>query len=282
MDRVTHDTAPAQCGVKDQESETIFDQKEYVMSMNPSSNWNFEGYSGNSNTENNDGVYFYGAPGTAVFDDIEEENHDNEESIWNIKGREGHSDLVQYSANSMNRYRNNIISEFQNKIPICTFYKAGDCRFGLKCRNYHEEPCYDQYDEDGANAELENCIYETKKEAADSYIECSICISVPEKEKGQLYGIMSHCNCVFCLGCIREWRVEGVKIASKAEQVRMCPTCRVKSFFVIPSINYVSGQDKDALIGRYRQSLSAKPCKVSFDNPFVVALICSCPLLRLF
>jgi hypothetical protein len=253
------------------ETESIFDQKEFVKSMNPSSNWNFEGYSGTSSSNNNDGVYFYGASGAAVFEESTETNERYTDSIWNIKGREGHGKSSSVADDYSYDCQNNT-GYYSNGI-VCPFFKAGDCKFGSRCRNYHEHENYEDYaGADGDNNDR-NCIYETPKEVVDNYIECSICISTPDKEKGDLYGIMSHCNCVFCLGCIRGWRVEGFKVASKSDQVRMCPTCRVKSFYVVPSINFVSGQEKEDLIARYKQSLAAKPCKVSTAE----RLVLNCP-----
>lgn len=243
------------------ETESIFDQKEFVKSMNPSSNWNFEGYSGTSSSNNNDGVYFYGASGAAVFEESAQTVEKYTDSIWNIKGREGHGKSSSVTEDYSYDYQNDT-GYYSNSI-VCPFFKAGDCKFGSRCRNYHEHENYEDYAGADGDSDGRNCIYETPKEVVDNYIECSICISTPDKEKGDLYGIMSHCNCVFCLGCIRGWRVEGFKVASKSDQVRMCPTCRVKSFYVVPSINFVSGQEKEDLIARYKQSLAAKPCKVS-------------------
>ena len=34
------------------------------------------------------------------------------------------------------------------------------------------------------------------------------------------FGLLSHCDCVFCLECIRNWRTEGVAVAKLNSQVR--------------------------------------------------------------
>jgi hypothetical protein len=64
--------------------------------------------------------------------------------------------------------------------------------------------------------------------------QCGICMGDP---KDSLYGVLSHCNCVFCLGCIREWRAEGqARNPSMAvNTLRQCPLCRVPSYYVVPS-----------------------------------------------
>ena len=79
-------------------------------------------------------------------------------------------------------------------------------------------------------------------------------------EHGQLYGMMSHCACVFCLKCIREWRNDGIVVTQSSNKVRICPLCRIESHFVVPTIHVVFGEQKHQLISCYKQSLATKPC----------------------
>lgn len=84
----------------------------------------------------------------------------------------------------------------------CRFFLGGHCKFGNHCK-------YDHSIEDSVTPNTNN--FDALK------VECGICIDAPI---GTLYGILSHCDCKFCLHCIREWRKEGVYVAKEAEQVR--------------------------------------------------------------
>ena len=225
--------------------------------MNNSDRWGFaaDGDNSSSSSSNSiDGVYFYGAPGTLNYEQPAVPRT-VAKSAWNRPIPSQDADKTSFLPKYEQITAKNLV--------ICPYFQAGDCRFGIKCRNYHDPEIQNFHEDQDSSICLKNCIYEKETKKINCYVECSICISVPDKDKGELFGIMSHCSCIFCLVCIREWRVEGLKVASKSEQVRMCPTCRVNSYFVIPSINFVLGQDKEDLIVRYKQSLAAKPCKVS-------------------
>ncbi|KAK5576507.1 hypothetical protein RB653_007651 [Dictyostelium firmibasis] len=49
------------------------------------------------------------------------------------------------------------------------------------------------------------------------------------------------------------------------QHVRKCPTCRMVSYFIIPSDIYVDGDDKEQMINIYKMKLSTIPCKY-FEN----------------
>ena len=60
-------------------------------------------------------------------------------------------------------------------------------------------------------------------------LECGICLSEPLHKA---YGLLSHCTCVFCLKCIKNWRREK---EMKQDTTRACPLCRSTSYFIVPS-----------------------------------------------
>eukprot|EP01040_Poterioochromonas_malhamensis_P004814 gene4814-5168_t len=130
---------------------------------------------------------------------------------------------------------------------ICSFFLAGNCKFGFRCRNLH----ITQQEYDDSVTAYTQFTKPTPK-------ECGICI---EPAPTALYGLMSHCDCKFCLECIRGWRKEGLTVAKKSDQVRLCPLCRTESHFVVPSSDFLTGEAKQALLEAYKNSLSAKPCK---------------------
>jgi hypothetical protein len=94
------------------------------------------------------------------------------------------------------------------QIEICRFYLAGVCKFGSRCRYSHIDPS------SSTEAEFNPS---SSSIPVGGKIECGICI---EPEPNALYGIMSHCNCKFCLTCIKNWRMEGIKVTHDNEQVR--------------------------------------------------------------
>lgn len=137
---------------------------------------------------------------------------------------------------------------------LCRFFVAGACKFGSKCRYIHALPTAD-----GGIEEVESAVIVPRRPSEP--VECGICF---DAAPGAVYGLLSHCNCKFCLTCIRGWRKEGIQVSRDSEQVRLCPLCRTQSYFVIPSREHVSGEAKDKLVDAYKTSLSRKPCKVCF------------------
>lgn len=90
---------------------------------------------------------------------------------------------------------------------------------------------------------------------------CGICLEVilekPSRE--QRFGILPNCNHIFCLECIRTWR-QAKNFENKIK--RGCPTCRISSDFVCPSIVWVeSREEKDKLINDYKKACNTTHCK---------------------
>jgi len=98
------------------------------------------------------------------------------------------------------------------------FFLQGQCSKGNTCPFMHTK---------------EPLPTETKEEEH----MCSICYNVCGTLRK--FGLLSNCDHVFCLDCIRTWRV-----SSKANGSHTCPMCRVKSHFVIPSLVYATGAQK--------------------------------------
>nr|XP_029708044.1 LOW QUALITY PROTEIN: probable E3 ubiquitin-protein ligase makorin-1 [Aedes albopictus] len=90
---------------------------------------------------------------------------------------------------------------------------------------------------------------------------CGICLEVilekPSRE--QRFGILPNCSHIFCLECIRTWR-QAKNFENKIK--RGCPTCRISSDFVCPSIVWVeSREEKDKLINDYKKACNTTHCK---------------------
>ena len=129
--------------------------------------------------DNNEDAYFYGAASKTPL------FSDSKQSYSQVAGK---GVKCETSAETATKGRKN-----------CVFYMSGFCKFGSSCRNEHSV---------ASRLPLNDTNLEQ--------FECGICMSSPQD--GRL-GILSHCNCIFCLKCIREWRRQGQEI-STSSQVR--------------------------------------------------------------
>jgi hypothetical protein len=219
---------------------------------------------------NDDGVYYYGAPGSNnSWNNTDRASFPLYSAVAKLHISEEATTIVENEAAAQR-------AEQQPK-QICSFFLSGNCKFGDRCKNLH------LLDHPISTSNIEN-------EEGDQYLssdqtitavsqnrECGICI---EPAETALFGLLSHCECRFCLECIREWRKEGLVVAKKADQVRyvvhfysrlsirdvflsLCPLCRTESYFVVPSSTYLVGEAKEIFLKTYKDSLGAKPCKVS-------------------
>jgi hypothetical protein len=182
--------------------------------------------------EDIDGVYFYGAPGSFPLSNDATKAESSYAGIAK-KQVEPLDDLSEATSST---------SKATTR-QICKFYLSGSCRYGNFCRNSHE---------------VEEELKPSELDIIDC--ECGICISNPEDG---MYGLLNNCDCVFCLKCIRDWRKDGLDIVKDNQRVRMCPLCRVESFFICPSPKALRGVSKQRALDAYRLSLKQIQCKVS-------------------
>lgn len=134
------------------------------------------------------GVYFYGAPGTFSSDSAPQN-----QAIRKYADVLGSGKALQAEIKP--------VPSAQKKKPLCPFFISGNCKFGRTCRNSHEK--IETFAE-SATEKTEN-------------LECGICMGNPSDG---LYGLLNNCGCVFCLGCIREWRRDGLTVALDGDKVR--------------------------------------------------------------
>ena len=104
----------------------------------------------------------------------------------------------------------------------------------------------------------------------DAQIECSICLERVADESrpfsARRFGLLDKCDHSFCLSCIRGWRDGGVQGkeagAISTEQARMCPICRVNSFFITPSAHFPrTPEEKEEILKNYLSKMKQIPCK---------------------
>eukprot|EP00124_Ichthyophonus_hoferi_P004202 Ihof_evm5s436 gene=Ihof_evmTU5s436 len=156
---------------------------------------------------------------------------------------------------------------------LCPFAQAGTCRFGSTCTYLHGDPCplcqrlclHPNRPQDH-QGHIDQCLAKQLKRqqlteaiGASAGLECGICMEVVTEKKGTAcrFGILSECDHIFCLGCIRQWRTETVA----SSVVRCCPICRVPSYYIVPSTTWPATlEEKEAVITGYKQSLGQKDC----------------------
>jgi E3 ubiquitin-protein ligase makorin len=198
-------------------------------SNNYSSIWGFD-------DSNDNGVYFYGAPGTFP----QQDQLASTDSYASIARSNTESTEIEPSESGQ-------ASSISKKKQICSFFLVRSCKFGDFCRNSHE-----------IEDESITVVSETIDDS--SYPECGICISKPDDS---MYGMLNNCDCSFCLKCIRGWRKDGIEVAKDTQQVRRCPLCRTESYFICPSSRILKGTSKQIALDAYKLSMKRIPCKVS-------------------
>ncbi|XP_077983434.1 putative E3 ubiquitin-protein ligase makorin-1 [Glandiceps talaboti] len=163
---------------------------------------------------------------------------------------------------------------------LCPYAIFGTCRYGENCKYLHGntcdmcgKACLHPDDPDQNEKHNLECIAEHERNMEISFAiqqskekTCGICMEVVLEKtdvKERKFGILSECNHIYCLSCIRKWRS-----AKQFERkiVRACPECRIPSNFVTPSDFWVeSKEEKEKLIEGYKSVLSTKDCKY-FDK----------------
>lgn len=147
-----------------------------------------------------DGIYFYGAPSEAP---RSENNRQQSCYAAVVKKSVG-------NGNQMTAESSHIKVSRPEKNVVCQYFMRGECRYGDRCRYEHVSIDAE------VNSRSENEESLLMQEISDAKnMECGICMGNLD---GRL-GMLSHCNCIFCINCIREWRKSGSSIA-KADQVR--------------------------------------------------------------
>ncbi|KAK2187536.1 hypothetical protein NP493_162g02032 [Ridgeia piscesae] len=163
---------------------------------------------------------------------------------------------------------------------MCPYAAHGLCRYGDNCVYMHGDICemcgravLHPTHAEQRTKHMQECVAAHEEDMVLSFAvahsqdkTCGVCMeNVLEKcpPTERRFGILSNCNHVFCLSCIRKWR-SAKQFEHKI--VKSCPECRVKSDFVTPSKYWVDEkEDKLKLIESYKKAMSTKPCKY-FDQ----------------
>lgn len=100
-------------------------------------------------------------------------------------------------------------------------------------------------------------------------LECGICLEeVLRKERlsDRRFGVMSHCEHIFCWQCMKGWRYAhgqmGGATSATAEQARRCPECQQLSHFIVPCSFFPQGnEERQEVFDERRKQLARIPCK---------------------
>jgi len=166
------------------------------------------------------------------------------------------------------------------KVELCPYAAQGECPYQESCQYTHGDACdlcgklclhpFDEVQRKEHQAECMKVLEDDMKLSfaisLSSEKECGICMEkVMEKAnvKDRQFGILTGCNHIFCLACIREWRARK---EYNRKVVRSCPECRTHSDFIVPSNYwYEDDKEKDKFIEDYKTRLSKMSCKY-FDK----------------
>ncbi|KAI7692784.1 hypothetical protein SSS_05583 [Sarcoptes scabiei] len=160
--------------------------------------------------------------------------------------------------------------------PLCSFFQNNGYCVYPRCSLVHGNLCdlcgyfsVHPFNKEQSDKHREECIkeHEESMELSFAYqnskdLTCAICLDVVYEKsfKGnQRFGILINCSHIFCIECIRKWRVAK---NTDFTQKRRCPVCRIQSEIIIPSeYFYKEGDQKQKLIDDYKKALGSKHCK---------------------
>lgn len=199
------------------------------------------------------------------------ENGDQEDDVPAAGGGMSYAAIV-----TMNNNHNGlgIIEDHVDSVLCPYFENSGVCMLDT-CPYAHGELCelcgkfcLNPLDKEQQRLHNVECIKQHELDMEHSFAIqrskdkiCGICLEVilekPSRE--QRFGILPNCSHIFCLECIRTWR-QAKNFENKIK--RGCPTCRISSDFVCPSIVWVeSREEKDRLINDYKKACNTTHCK---------------------
>ncbi|EZF26858.1 hypothetical protein H112_01042 [Trichophyton rubrum D6] len=176
----------------------------------------------------------------------------------------------------------------------CKWWKRGYCQRGDLCYFRHD-PCLlgvDQKADVSTNPSDANATTQITNKpsqpgqahgSAKEPERCSICLEVPK-----IYGLLTKCDHVFCLECIRRWRNPKKEDRSSGDSdssysgelsaiwgsksKKSCPLCRKPSRYVIPSAIFPAppvgtGDSKGTVENEAPSSNQSEPNGKSYATP---------------
>ncbi|KAG1707311.1 hypothetical protein DVH05_026503 [Phytophthora capsici] len=159
----------------------------------------------------------------------------------------------------------------------CPFFLRGNCKYGKHCRLRHNRALLSG----AATVTSARSASRSGRSFNSSYSEasaatttvnnqqdftCGICFD-DIVQSGKHFGLLT-CDHCFCLDCLRSWRQSK---DMESEVIRACPACRLPSDFIVPSLIFVTGEEKRKVVDTYKSHLALRECK------YFNGLFGSCP-----
>lgn len=153
---------------------------------------------------------------------------------------------------------------------LCGFYALHPFNEQLRQKHRDVSPVRSSKFFDSDLSIWQECMaeHERSMELAFAYqrsqdLVCGICFEIvieKEPKHSSRFGILENCNHIYCVDCIRAWRNSNSSETSKSNK-RVCPMCRIKSDFIIPSEYFYDDkeEEKQKLITRYKDALRLVP-----------------------
>jgi len=138
----------------------------------------------------------------------------------------------------------------KSRVPCKFFPTSAGCRAGASCRYSHDRSDF------------------TNTETSGHAATCGICF---DDLRFKRIGLLTNCDHLFCLNCIRSWRSSEMSEVERTKGiVQTCPSCRVRSFYTVPSDKIpASAEEKNRIITEYRAQCKKVRCKYKDDDcPF--------------
>lgn len=154
---------------------------------------------------------------------------------------------------------------------IClSYFKHKKCKFGNMCKFPHisnENDAKLYICKNGDKCVYPNCIFKHEtiieredrrdaEEPEDCETKCVICYTDVLQTKKR-FGLLSNCDHIFCLNCIKKCRSEStISIQNRLQ----CPYCRIKSRYVLPSNFYLTGYKKQEALNNFIEKRKTIKC----------------------
>ena len=156
------------------------------------------------------------------------------------------------------------MEDAKKQVP-CPFFAKGYCKYGDFCQLRHDAndllnvAKLNETKTTTTAAAAAATTTATSSSISSTTEVCGICLEPASQKNNSKFGLLSGCNHVFCFDCLMEWRKQG---SEEAKDRRSCPTCRIRSDYVVPSKQFPScDEEKQAIVSAYKRSLAKIPCK---------------------
>jgi hypothetical protein len=159
----------------------------------------------------------------------------------------------------------------QRKYICLTYFKRSKCKYGHNCKYPHisdEKEAKKYFCNNGSRCYYPGCIFKhetleerdvrrDQEEHDDCETKCNICFT-DVLQTNKRFGLLSHCNHVFCLNCIKTYRMDTtIEITNRLK----CPYCRIKSTWLLPSNFYLSGYKKQQALEEFHDKRKKIKCR---------------------